>query len=145
MCISDWSSDVFSSDLDTVWVHYGELIEQKWLPNYAIKDVLQEQQGSIWVATNAGLYKYHINETVHYDITRFTRDKYLNNELYSISELPDHSILVGTQSGIGRFLVDSTTVSLVGNRDQVVNQIVTQQNRPPIYIKIGRAKCRESG
>src|SRR3546814_5191725 len=114
MCISDWSSDVFSSDLDTVWVHYGELIEQKWLPNYAIKDVLQDQQGSIWVATNAGLYKYHINETVHYDITRFTRDKYLNNELYSISELPDHSILVGTKSGIGRFLVDSTTVSLVG-------------------------------
>src|SRR5690606_6228213 len=61
------------------WEQYGELTEQKWLPNYAIKDILQDHQGSIWVATNAGLYKYHINKTVHYDITRFTKDKYLNN------------------------------------------------------------------
>ena len=127
---------------ETVWERYGELIEQKWLPNYAIKDVFQDQKGRIWVATNSGLYKYHINETVHYDITRFTKDKYLNNELYSISELPDHSLLVGTQSGLGRFLVDSNTVSLVGNRDQVVNQIVTQQNRPTLYITNNREVYR---
>ncbi len=117
-----------------IWEHYGNLVEQMWLPNYAIKDIFQDTYGSIWVATNAGLHKYNINNTAHYDITRFTKDKYLNNELFSISELPDRSILVGTQSGIGRFLVDSNTVSLVGNRDQVINQIIDSGNGTVLYI-----------
>lgn len=119
---------------EVLWKHYGELTEQKWLPSYAVKDIFQDQRGGIWVATNAGLYQYNINKTVHYDITRFTKDKYLNNELFSICELADRSILVGTQSGIGRFLVDSNSVSLVGNRDQVINQIINQGSHAPLYI-----------
>src|SRR5690606_5854266 len=67
-------------------VFYGNPIEQKWLPNYSIRDVLQSRDNSIWVATSTGLYQYNINNTVHYDITRYTSDKYLNNEISCIVE-----------------------------------------------------------
>ncbi|WP_379025819.1 hybrid sensor histidine kinase/response regulator transcription factor [Parapedobacter deserti] len=123
-----------TSGQQSIWRHYGALTEQKWLPNYAIKDIFQDRDGRIWVATSAGLYKHNINNTAHYDITRYTKDKYLNNELFSICGLSDRSILVGTQSGIGRFLVDSNTISLVGNRDQVVNQIIQSGNDAILYI-----------
>lgn len=117
---------------------YGGLIEQQWLPNYAIKDIYQDKLGRMWVATNAGLYKHNINNTVHYDITRFTEDKYLNNQLSGIVELDDGQLLVGTQSGLGLFAVADQTVTLVGNKDEAVNQIGTPANRSAIYVTDNR-------
>lgn len=117
---------------------YGNPIEQKWLPGYAIKDILQDQRGSIWVATNAGLYKHSINHTIHYDITRYTKDKYLNNQLSSVVELGDQRLLVGTQSGLGLFEIDAGRVSLIGNKDEAVNQIVGAAGQTMIYLTDNR-------
>lgn len=113
---------------------YGGALEQKWLPNFAIKDIVQDRYSNIWVATNAGLYKYNINTISHYDITSYTADKYLNNQIYSILEDDKGDMLIATQSGLGEFNTARNAISLVSAKDQTVTHIQAGNEHKYLYI-----------
>lgn len=113
---------------------YGGALEQKWLPNFAIKDIVQDRYSNIWVATNAGLYKYNINTISHYDITSYTADKYLNNHIYSIIEDYKGDMLIATQSGLGQFNIAQNAISLVSAKDRAVTRIQAANEHKYLYI-----------
>lgn len=98
--------------------------EQRWLPGYSIKDVLQDKSGNIWVATNAGLYHYNLNFVRHYDVTKFTQDKYLNNHIYALEKDESDNILIGTQSGLGLFDVQKRNITLLSAKDEDITDIL---------------------
>ncbi|MFD1630146.1 hybrid sensor histidine kinase/response regulator transcription factor [Pseudopedobacter beijingensis] len=119
-------------------VFYGNTIEQKWLPNFSIKDIIQDKSSNIWVATSTGLYRYNINNIIHYDITRYTLDKYLNNEISCIVEDQKGNILVGTQSGLGQFNVNANTIKLISEKDQSITHVTISRGNKIIYIVANR-------
>lgn len=115
-------------------VVYGGLMGQKWLPDFSIKDVIQDRNYNIWVATNAGLFKYNINDVTHYDITQYTSDKYLNNQIFSIAEDQNKNILIGTQSGLGLFNIEKNRISLISGRNQSITGITPAMEHKFLYI-----------
>src|SRR3546814_5582035 len=95
MRISDWSSDVCSSDLDGSITHYGhDPGDPDSLPSDTVMSLAFDRAGTLWVGTRAGLAKFQGGR-----IQRVAMPIEGTPLLYSTSLIGD-DLWVGTAQGV---------------------------------------------
>jgi ligand-binding sensor domain-containing protein len=81
-------------------VSYDHYDTENGLSNNEVKDILQDEEGFIWIATKGGLNRFDGKDFVKY----FSDGSYNHlpsNDVVRIRSLPHHRLVVGTNRGIG--------------------------------------------
>jgi signal transduction histidine kinase/DNA-binding response OmpR family regulator/ligand-binding sensor domain-containing protein len=114
--------------------YYNQLTEEEWLPRQAIRSIFQDSKGNLWVATNAGLYKYNLYETIIYNFDSTNQSKFLSNAIFDLAEDKAGNILVATESGLG--LIDPITGSkkVMTTSDDTVTKLICRKNGDVWFI-----------
>lgn len=99
--------------LGQVMIHYAEpLTVEDGLSNNKIHDMLQDDQGFLWIATSYGLNRYDGENIVHF-VHDDRKPSIPDNIVQSLMLYgPDH-LLIGTGKGIGVMDLNSYTIATI--------------------------------
>ncbi len=99
---------------------------QQALKNINISKIFQDSQDNVWICTlGRGLFLYKNNQLFNYT----TADGLCNNEVYSICQVNDSTIWLGTYNGISAFKLDVDSTEHRFIEDKLCKQF------PSIYAK----------
>lgn len=70
------------------------------LPSEEITQIIQDQKGYIWIATNSGLCRYDGYRIRTYKDNLFTPGILTDNQIKSIAEDHSHNLWIGTTNGL---------------------------------------------
>ena len=109
---------------------FEKVLTQDGEANLSVRQVIQDNNGFLWIATFSGLYKYEGDDfIIKHD---FIRDEQINSDVTSLILDPDNNIWIGTNNGLSRY-------------NPVTEKIVTYYHNEKDSISIGSNKIRSLG
>ena len=107
------------------------------LPSRIVRDVIQDQNGFIWVAGNNGLYKFDGQKFLPFYSVLKDSTGLRDNKITAILETQDHKIIIGTPKGLHRLESDSIshyTHNRTQNKDQNYIRSLIEDEKGNIWI-----------
>ncbi|MCA1802122.1 MAG: hypothetical protein LC662_06655, partial [Rhodothermaceae bacterium] len=103
---------------------YKHLTTRDGLPSGFLWSMMQDQNGYIWLATNAGLSRYDGYQFTNYRPDPENPEALVGPLVYSIRELDRNTFLIGTNGALNLFNPESGTfkrVSVPENMPEIIN------------------------
>ena len=98
--------------------------------NLSVRQVIQDNNGFLWVATFSGLYKYQGDEYIIKH--NFLNDEQINSDVTSLLQDGDNNIWIGTNDGLSKY-------------NPVTEKIITYYHDEKDSSSVGSSKIRSQG
>lgn len=113
-------------------------IDKSIFQDTRIYKILDMKKGSVWIATNSGLYHIDIKKCV---INKYTSDKYFglgHNPIYNVIDGKDGYLWLGTEDGVSRFDIDEETFKLFLQNNESYCSAISLLQDTEGYLWVGQ-------
>ncbi|WP_372774252.1 two-component regulator propeller domain-containing protein [Mangrovibacterium sp.] len=80
---------------------FDKILSQEGEANLSVRQIIQDDDGVLWIATFSGLYKYEGDEFVVQQ--RFRNNEQINNDVVALLKDLNNNIWIGTNHGLSKY------------------------------------------
>ena len=126
---------IYTQTLTAQQYQFEHIISEEGDANLSVRDIIQDENGIIWLATSNGLYKYQGDEFITKN--KIHSSKELNKPLTALSQDKNHNIWIGSSSGLTKYNLANTEIKTY-TKDTIPGSLTSTQIRSLEVDKEGR-------